>query len=104
LKIINDLIGFDWDSGNRNKNWLKHKVIWRECEEVFFNNPLFIIPDVQHSQSEPRYTALGKTNRKRLLTIIFTVRNEKIRVISARDMHKKERKFYNEKAEEDSKV
>jgi len=59
---------------------------------------------IPHSQSEPRYTALGKTNGKRLLTIIFTVRNEKIRVISTRDMHKKERKFYNEKAEEDSKV
>jgi uncharacterized DUF497 family protein len=92
-----DLIaGFEWDAGNITKSTDKHKVSRSEAEQVFLNEPLVIAEDVKHSQAEPRYHALGKTDAGRLLHITFTVRanGTKIRVISARDMHRKERKIY----------
>ena len=88
------LDGFDWDDGNRDKNWLKHRVSNGECEEVFFNVPLLLAEDVKHSETEQRYLALGRTNGGRLLFISFVIRTDKIRVISARDMHRKERTVY----------
>ncbi|OJI06560.1 hypothetical protein BK004_02875 [bacterium CG10_46_32] len=86
--------GFDWDRGNLDKNWRAHGVASGECEEMFFNRPLLIEPDRTHSQSEARYYALGKTNDNRLLFASFTIRNNRIRVISARDMSRKERIHY----------
>lgn len=88
------LEGFEWADGNREKNWLKHQVTWSECEESFFNSPLLLNPDPIHSQAETRYFALGQTNAGRLLFIAFTIRKNKIRIISARDMSQKERGFY----------
>jgi uncharacterized DUF497 family protein len=89
------ITAFDWDEGNARKND-KHGVSMAEAEQVFFNEPLFVIDDTKHSQGEGRFHALGKTNEHRSLHITFTLRHagESIRVISARDMHKKERKFY----------
>lgn len=86
--------GFDWDETNVAKNWERHQVSHIECEEIFFNEPLIVSADETHSQAEDRYFALGKTDMSRLLFIVFTVRADKIRVISARDMSKKERKHY----------
>ena len=91
---LSQLSGFDWDESNREKNWEKHAVLASECEEVFFNLPLLLQSDVGHSQKEPRYYVLGHTISGRRLFIVFTVREDKIRVISARDMSKKERKLY----------
>ncbi len=91
-----DLIsGFDWDSGNARKNE-KHGVTAAEAEQVFFNQPLLLLEDVKHSQNEPRLHALGHTHDGRLLHITFTLREAGtlIRVISARDMHRKERTIY----------
>ncbi|MCZ2112959.1 MAG: BrnT family toxin, partial [Anaerolineae bacterium] len=88
--------GFDWDEGNQDKNWLKHQVSNGECEEVFFNVPLLVADDDKHSQIEQRYFALGKTNDGRTLFISFVIRTSKIRVISARDMNRKERRIYAE--------
>ena len=91
-----DLIsGFDWDSGNARKNE-KHGVTAAEAEQVFFNQPLLLLEDVKHSQNEPRLHALGLTHDGRLLHITFTLREAGtlIRVISARDMHRKERTIY----------
>ena len=90
-KILNQCEGFEWDAGNINKNWLKHKVSRAECEQIFFNRPLVIQDDIKHSVTEKRFYALGKTDSKRPLFIAFTVRNKRIRVISARDMSRKER-------------
>lgn len=86
---------FDWDEGNARKND-KHGVSTAEAEQVFFNEPLLVIADTKHSQGERRFHALGKTDEGRTLHIAFTLRNagERIRVISARDMHKKERIIY----------
>ena len=86
--------GFDWDAGNRDKNWEKHQVSNVECEEVFFNLPLLLQPDEVHSETEARYYVLGQTNAGRRLFIVFTIRDEKIRVISARDMRVRERTIY----------
>lgn len=86
--------GFEWDTGNEIKNWLKHQVIQAECEEVFFNEPLIVSEDIKHSQKEIRYFALGRTNSDRELFLVFAVRKKLIRVISARDMSRKERKIY----------
>lgn len=89
-------ISFEWNESNLEKNWKKHKVYFKEAEEIFFNKPLKIFPDLKHSGTEKRYIVLGTTNKKRKLTIIFTIREDKIRVISARDQNKKERKKYEE--------
>ena len=91
---LSHLTGFDWDENNRDKNWEKHQVLAGECEEVFFNLPLLLQSDDPHSQQEPRYYVLGRTIAGRRLFIAFTVREDKIRVISARDMSKKERSIY----------
>lgn len=89
------IAAFDWDEGNARKND-KHGVSMSEAEQIFFNQPLLVIDDTKHSQGECRFHALGKTNENRNLHITFTLRNagESIRVISARDMHKKERNIY----------
>ncbi len=91
---LSSLTGFDWDEGNRDKNWITHQVSISECEEAFFNFPLLLQPDLAHSSTEARYFVLGQTNAGRYLFIAFTVRNDKIRVISARNMSKKERAAY----------
>lgn len=89
------ITGFEWDEGNARKNE-KHGVTMAEAEQVFFNAPLLVLEDARHSHQEPRFHALGKTDDIRLLHITFTVRHsgEKLRVISARDMHRKERAIY----------
>ncbi len=86
--------GFNWDSGNLEKNWLKHGVSPLECEEVFFNQPLVVTLDAKHSHTEERFYALGRTETDRYLFVVFTMRGRKIRVISARDMNRKERNIY----------
>ena len=88
--------GFDWDAGNQRKSKEKHAVNRFEAEQVFFNQPLLVLADDKHSQKEARYHALGKSNDARLLHITFTLRfeNTLVRVISARDMHRKERNIY----------
>lgn len=91
---FDNLVGFDWDDGNRRKNWEKHGVDYTECEEVFFNKPLLMDDDTKHSFQENRYYVLGRSNRGRTLFVVFTIRNNQIRVISARDQSKKERKIY----------
>jgi uncharacterized DUF497 family protein len=92
--IIADSSGFDWDKGNLLKNWEKHKVSAAECEQVIFNRPLITGSDEKHSQREARFFALGQTDTGRFLFIVFAVRNNLVRVISARDMNRKERKVY----------
>ncbi|MCO5250167.1 MAG: BrnT family toxin [Candidatus Kapabacteria bacterium] len=91
---LSNINGFDWDDFNRDKNWQKHGVLWVECEEVFFNEPVLLYFDDKHSNEESRFYALGRTDNKRDLFIVFTLRNDKIRVISARDMNKKEKSQY----------
>ncbi len=86
--------GFEWDEGNREKNWLKHVVSIQEAEQIFFNRPLILAEDRGHSQEEARYGAYGRTNAKRALFVVFTIRATKIRIISARDQDKQVRSTY----------
>jgi uncharacterized protein len=101
---FDNLAGFDWDKGNKQKNWEKHQVDYRECEEVFFNQPVLISEDTKLSSREKRYYALGRSDTCRALFLVFTIRNNKIRVISARDQSKKERKRYEQQTETDTTI
>jgi len=98
-KFFESCTGFQWDKGNSEKNWEKHKVTRNECEQVFFNIPLIISDDKKHSDKEKRWYLLGQTDLSRLLFIVFTFRKNLIRVISARDMNQKEKQVYNEQIE-----
>lgn len=91
---LEKIIGFDWDDGNISKNENKHNLKWQLIEEVFFNEPLLIVEDFKHSNNECRCFALGITNDSTKLFVVFTIREDKIRVISARTMNKKERVEY----------
>ena len=97
---LGGVIGFEWDEGNARKSEESHGVSQAEAEQVFAREPLLIVPDVQHSQSEQRYNALGRTELGRLLHITFTLRHNDtaIRVISARDMSRRERNRYAQEA------
>ena len=90
-----DITGFDWNEGNARKNE-KHSVTMAEAEQVFFNAPLLLLEDTGHSELEPRFHALGRTDDARSLHVTFTLRQSRtlIRVISARDMHRKEKAIY----------
>ena len=96
---LGEISGFEWDSGNSRKSADKHDVSQSEAEQLFFNSPLLLSPDVKHSQKEVRIHALGKTDAGRQLHGTFTLRGGStlIRVISARDMHRKEKVVYEQK-------
>lgn len=98
-----DCEGFDWDDGNTGKNWLKHQVTDWECEEIFFNRPLALRTDSEHSHTEVRYYALGQTDRGRRLFASFAIRGKLIRPISVRDMNARERRAY-ENSKEDTDI
>jgi uncharacterized protein len=98
---LGDCTGFHWDAGNATKNWDLHQVSQTECEQVFFNRPLLVASDEGHSQAERRHAALGQTTAGRRLAVIFTTRGSLLRVISARDMSRRERRVYEEANEVD---
>ena len=92
------ITGFDWDEGNREKNWIKHGVDYRECEEVFFNRPLIVGDEIKHSVQEKRYFVLGRSNAGKRLFLAITIRKDKVRVISARHQSRKERQIYEQQS------
>lgn len=94
MKLIKDIPEFDWDKGNKDKNWEKHLVKNEESEEAFFDEKKKILKDALHSGKEKRYILLGKTKNGKILFIVFTIRNGKIRIISARNLNKKEVHLY----------
>lgn len=97
---ISKFTEFDWNEANITKNWVQHQVSTKECEETFSNHPRVIIYDKKHSKTEDRFFMLGITDKGRKLAVVFTVRDSKIRVISARDQNKKtETKMFEQKGE-----
>jgi uncharacterized DUF497 family protein len=86
-------IAFEWDAGNADKNRLRHDVSQAECEQIFFRRPV-VREDDSHSEDEVRFHALGRSDAGRLLFVVYTLRGERVRVISARDMTPRERKEY----------
>ena len=104
-EFLAELEGFEWDSGNSDKNWHNHQVRQSEAEQVLLNRPLVFASDVKHSQAEARYFTLGRTDSGRHLVIVFTTRGKRVRVISARPMSRAERRVYGQviaRAESDS--
>lgn len=97
MRILYGPLEFEWDKGNRDKNYVKHHVTDGEAEQVFIDQNRFIFKDKLHSANEERFRILGRTKNKRLLFIVFTIRNKKIRIISARDINRKEEGFYEKK-------
>ncbi len=95
---LSSFVGFEWDDGNDSKNWKKHDVTNQECEEAFFNLPVLVFDDEAHSETEERYYLLGRTNSARELFVVFTLRGNLIRVISARDQTRIERQRYYEES------
>lgn len=94
--ILKKPLEFDWNKGNIEKN-IKHKVEDKEAEELFFDEKKIIYKDVFHSQKEKRFIVIGKTKKGRLLYTVFNMRAKKIRIISARDINKKEVSLYEKK-------
>ena len=94
LGLLAACAGFDWDRGNAVKVWIRHQVSPGECEEAFFNAPFLVAWDEKHSQKEPGFYGLGQTDADRGLFLVFTIRGEPVRVISARDMSRRERREY----------
>jgi len=102
--ILSKCNGFEWDKHNSEKIKTRHGVKPAECEQVFFNLPIIAGDDEKHSETENRFYVLGQTDSGRILFLDFTVRSDKARVISARDMNKKERRVYKNYEEENSSV
>ena len=94
IHTMPDFEGFDWSDGNAEKNWERHRVMPLEAEQVFFNSPLLAQADKAHSAQERRFFVLGQTDEGRELFVAFTLRVKRIRVISARDMSRQERRMY----------
>lgn len=97
MKILKKPLEFEWNQGNRGKNLISHGVTDEECEEIFFDERKKILTDIFHSNKEARYVLLGRTKKLRLLFAVFTLRKNKIRIISARDLNKKEYYLYEQK-------
>ena len=97
MKVFELQQEFDWDAGNKGKNFKSHGVLDEECEEAFFDPKKKILKDIVHSGVEPRYILLGATKAQRILFLVFAIRKKKVRVISARDLNKKEQHLYEAK-------
>lgn len=98
MRLLPEPIIFEWNTGNIDKNLIGHNVTDRETEEVFGDRDLLLSEDTKHSQREFRLHALGLTQQRRLLFLSFTIRGDKLRIISARNANRKERKIYAEKS------
>lgn len=103
IVTLPDVLIFEWDEGNSTKNWTKHAVTDDEAQEPFFDERKYIFKDIKHSAHEHRYGLFGKTKKGKLLFIAFTIRQSKIRVISARSINRREAQIY-EKAAQATKV
>ena len=102
VKLLFGCTGFEWDKHNTEKIWTKHEVSPAEGEQIFFNLPLVVDDTVKYSEGENRFYALGRTDANRHLFVAFTVRTNNIRIISARDMSRKERNVYNSHEKENT--
>lgn len=94
MKVIPEGLEFEWNKGNLNKNRRKHGIATEEAESVFLDNDVVVFPDEVHSLIEKRFVAIGKSNIERYLFVSFTLRKNKVRIISVRQMHRKEVEKY----------
>ena len=87
-------LAFEWDEGKAKVNKRKYGVTFEEASTVFADPLSVTIYDPVHSEDEDRYIALGESQRRRLLVVVFTDRGDRIRIISARVATRGERKDY----------
>ena len=99
--MIIGIEGFDWDKGNIVK-CQKHGLSQEEIES-FFHGEIFVAPDIKHSQAEERFIAVGYAFSGKPMIVVFAIRNNLIRPISASFMHSKEAKAYEKNFTQDKK-
>jgi len=86
---------FEWDRGNRTKNWIRHGIKTEECEEVFGSSGALPVGiQVDPPVNENRYAIVGETASRKPLFLVFTIRASKVRVISVRLMTTEEKEDY----------
>ncbi len=95
---LNKISGFQWDRWNLDKSYKKHGITPNETEEVFLDESVKIEKDIKHREQEKRFIAIGKTTEGKMLFVVFTIRADKIRVISGRMANKKEKEVYQKKS------
>lgn len=95
---LKKITGFEWDHGNLDKSYQKHGITPKEAEEVFLDKDIMILEDEKHSETENRFSAIGKSIEETILFLSFTLRKHKIRIISVRKGNKKERRLYEQTA------
>ena len=98
-EFFESLEGFQWDEGNSEKTWVRHEVSQAECEQLFLNRPIVVTFDEGHSKLERRFVALGRSDSRRQLTVVFIVRESLQRVISGRPGSRRERGIYAKRAQ-----
>lgn len=103
MQIKGKVVEFEWDKGNLDKSYAKHGITSKEAEEVFFDERSFVLSDVKHSQKEERFIVVGRSLGGLNLFVVFAFRGKKVRVISARKMHREEVLKY-EKLKENTKI
>ena len=96
MKTVSIPIEFEWDKNNIEHIKERHRIEPYECEQVFFDVSFSIKPDIKHSQQEQRYIILGRNKSGKILIVVFTIRKDKIRVITARPADERERRIYHE--------
>lgn len=87
---------FEWDIEKARKNLRIHGVSFDEASTAFGDSLSLTIHDTLHSDEEDRFILIGNSYKNRLLVVVHTERENKIRIISARKATKKERKQYEE--------
>jgi uncharacterized protein len=85
---------FEWDEGKEKSNFRKHRVTFAEGESIFYDPYSLTIPDPDHSIEENRFIDIGISNKNRLLVVVYTEREDRIRIISVRKATKPEREMY----------
>ena len=100
MEYLSTCRGFQWDTGNAEKNWITHNVSRGEAEQIFFNRPLVVTEGERRAEQMSRYYALGHTDAGRHLFIVLTMRDDMIRVVSVRPLSRRERRVYEHAAAE----
>lgn len=92
---------FEWDPAKAKTNWRKHGVSFEDAAALFLDPLAISVPDGEHSEAEERWVTIGRDSRGRLLVIVHTlpessVKERKVRIISARKATKREMRQYEE--------
>lgn len=87
---------FEWDDNKASVNLTKHGVGFDEAETVFADPLAGIAPDPDHAEREHREIIVGLSAAGRFLLVSFTERNAAIRIITARELTRSERRLYEE--------